>query len=374
MLSNRYKTDFAKFDKYLLIVVGLLLAIGILMVYSASNAYSREQNGDSLYYLKRHLIWCVLGVFLMFFAMIIPNYYFFERLAWLLLGLSAILLVLVYVPVIGVNINGSSRWIKIGGLTFQPVELTKLSIVIYIARFLNRKADDVKSFGHGILPVLLVVSVFLGLIFAQPDLGSVILITLLVFLMLFIGGAKIWHLAAISSVGLIFMIFGIFCANYRIDRLFTFFNLWADPEGKGYHTIQSLYALGYGGIYGTGLGGSIQKLHYLPTPHTDSIFSVIGEELGFIGTTFVIILFMVVVWRGIVISLRTEDRFASLLAIGIACIIGFQAIINIGVATGSLPSKGITLPFISSGGSSLVTCLISIGMLLNISKNGTIGR
>jgi cell division protein FtsW len=367
MVNDEYSSNSEKYDKYILIAVGLLLVIGILMVYSASNAFSREQKGDGLYYLKRQLLWCCLGVSVMFCTMI-ANYNIYQRVAWLLLVLAGILLVLVYVPGIGVRINGSNRWIKIGNFMFQPVEPAKLVLIIYIARFLNQKAEHVKFFKQGILPVLLVISLFLGLICAQPDFGSVILIALLTFVMLFIGGAKLWHLAVISSTALVFIAYGVIREGYRAKRVLTFLNPWATPEGAGYHTIQSYYALGSGGIWGTGIGGGTQKLLYLPTPHTDSIFSVIGEELGFIGTTLVVILFMIVVWRGINIALHTEDRFAGLLAIGISCLIGLQAVINIGVATGSLPSKGITLPFISSGGSSLVVCLASIGILLNISR------
>jgi cell division protein FtsW len=372
MLNDEHIPNRAKIDRYILISVGLLLAIGILMVYSSSNAFSRDQNGDSLHYLKRQLLWCCLGITLMLCAMI-PSCEMYESFAWLLLGISAILLVLVYIPNIGIKINGSRRWIKIGNLTFQPVEFAKLAIIIYIARFLNRKTDDVKTFKKGILPVLLIVSLFIGLIGLQPDFGSVILIVILTFLLLFVGGAKIRHLTAIGVVGLVFIVLGVIGARYRMTRILTFLNPWSDPEGAGYHTIQSYLALGSGGIWGTGIGGGIQKLHYLPTPHTDSIFSVIGEELGFIGTALVTVLYMVIVWRGIVIALKTEDRFASFLAVGISGLIGFQALINIGVATGTLPSKGITLPFISSGGSSLIVCLMSIGILLNISRNSEIG-
>lgn len=365
MVNEKHISSFGGFDKYILIAVALLLAIGILMVYSASNAFAREQNGDSLYYLKRQLIWSCLGILAMICAMVV-NYNIYQRFAWLLIALAGILLVLVYIPKIGATINGSTRWIKIGNFTFQPVEFAKLAIIIYIARFLNRKAEDIRSFKHGILPVLLILSLFLGLLCIQPDFGSIVLIVSITFVMLFIGGAKIWHLAATSSIALVFITYAVI--QKRLTRLLAFKNPWADPEGIGYHTVQSYYALGSGGIWGTGIGGGTQKLLYLPTPHTDSIFSVIGEELGFLGTALVIALFMVVVWRGINTALKIEDRFASLLATGISCLIGFQAIINIGVATGALPSKGITLPFISSGGSSLIICLASIGILLNISK------
>jgi len=371
MLNDGDKKASGKFDKYILIVVGLLLITGILMVYSASNAFSREQLGDSLHYLKRQLLYCCLGLALMFCAMLV-DYRIYQRLAWLMIALSLILLILVFVPGIGVKIGGSTRWIKIWKLTFQPVEIAKLALIVYMARFLSQKTEYVKSFKRGILPFLVIISIYLGLFCAQPDFGSVILIVFLAFLLLFIGGARVLHLVSLGSVAVVFIVVGILLAPYRMQRILTFINPWGDPEGTGYHIIQSLYAFGSGGTLGTGLGGGVQKLHYLPTPHTDSIFSVIGEELGFVGTSIVVILFMIVVWRGIHISLTTEDRFGSLLAVGISCLLGIQAIINVGVATGSLPSKGITLPFISYGGSSLVISLIAIGVLLNISKNRVI--
>jgi len=368
MLYDEFKKASVKFDKYILIVVGLLLIFGILMVYSASNAFSREQLGDSLHYLKRHLIYCGIGLVLMFGAMWI-DYKRYQRLVWLMVAFSLILLVLVLIPGIGVKIGGSTRWIKIGNFTFQPVEIAKLALIVYMARFLSKENDNVKSFKRGILPFLIIISVYLGLLFAQPDFGSIILIVFLAFLLLFIGGAKVLHLVSLGSVAVVFIVVGVVLAPYRLQRVLTFFNPESDPEGTSYHIIQSLYALGSGGVLGTGLGEGVQKLHYLPTPHTDSIFSVIGEELGFVGTSILVILFMIVVWRGIRISLKTDDRFGSLLAVGISCLIGIQTIINVGVATGSLPSKGITLPFISFGGSSLLMSLIAIGVLLNISKN-----
>jgi cell division protein FtsW len=368
MLYDEFEKASVKFDKYILIAVGLLLIIGILMVYSASNAFSREQLGDSLHYLKRHLIYCGIGLVLMFVAMWI-DYRRYQRLAWVMIAFSLILLVLIFIPGVGVKIGGSTRWIKIGNFTFQPVEIAKLALIVYMARFLSKKNDNVKSFKRGILPFLIIISVYLGLLCAQPDFGSVILIVFLAFILLFIGGARVLHLVSLGSVAIVFIVVGVLLAPYRVQRVLTFVNPWSDPEGTSYHIIQSLYALGSGGVLGTGLGEGVQKLHYLPTPHTDSIFSVIGEELGFVGASILVILFMIVVWRGIRISLKTDDRFGSLLAVGISCLIGIQTIINVGVATGSLPSKGITLPFISFGGSSLLMSLIAIGVLLNISKN-----
>jgi cell division protein FtsW len=370
MLYDEYESVSGKFDKYILIVIGILLITGILMVYSASNAFSREQFSDSLHYLKKQLLYCCLGLALMLCAMMV-DYRIYQRITWIMLAVSFILLILVFVPGIGIKIGGSTRWIKIGKFTFQPVELAKLTLIIYMARFLSQKDEYIESFKRGVLPFLIIISIYLGLLCAQPDFGSAILIILLAFLMLFIGGARIYHLVALGSVAVVFMIIGVLLAPYRIQRILTFLDPWKDQEGSGYHIIQSLYAFGLGEYLGTGLGGSVQKLHYLPTPHTDSIFAVIGEELGIVGASIVVILFMIVVWRGIHISLATEDRFGNLLAVGISCLIGIQAIINIGVATDSLPSKGITLPFISFGGSSLLLSLISIGVLLNISKNRT---
>jgi cell division protein FtsW len=370
MRYDKIEKSSVKFDGYILIAVGLLLIFGILMVYSASNAFSREQFGDSLHYLKRHLIYCGIGLILMFAAMRI-DFWHYQRLAWLMVALSLILLVLVLIPGIGVKIGGSTRWIKIGSFTFQPVEIAKLTLIVYMARFLSKENDNVKSFKRGILPFLIIISVYLGLLCAQPDFGSVILIVFLAFLLLFIGGAKVLHLVSLGSVAVIFIVVGVLLAPYRLQRVLTFINPGDDPEGTGYHVIQSLYALGSGGVLGTGLGEGVQKLQYLPTPHTDSIFSVIGEELGFLGASILVILFMIVVWRGIHISLKIDERFGSLLAVGISCLIGIQTIINVGVATGSLPSKGITLPFISFGGSSLLMSLIAIGILLNISKSRT---
>ncbi len=356
-----------KFDRILLISVSILVMTGLLMVYSASNAFARERFGDSFYYLKRQLLSCFISIIVMIFAMFL-DFRIYQKLAWLFILLSFILLILIYIPSIGIKSGGSTRWLKVGKYSFQPVEFVKISLIIYIARFLSQKVEYVSSFKRGILPVLIVLSIFLILIYRQPDFGSVILISLMTFLMLFVGGAKVYQIGLLIALAGIFVGYEIWQEPYRLRRWFAFLEPWKDPEGIGYHIIQSFYAFGSGGIFGNGLGAGIQKLHYLPTPHTDFIFSIIGEELGLIGTITIVSLFMIFVWRGIHISLSVEDRFGKLLAFGISCLIGFQAFINMAVATGTLPTKGLTLPFISFGGSSLLGCLASTGILLNISR------
>lgn len=357
-----------KLDKCLIVAVVSLVMTGILMVYSASNAVSRDQFGDSFHYLKKELLWCCVGAVLVVFATFL-DYHNYQRLAWLILLLGGILLLLVYIPGVGIKSGGSTRWVKIFGITFQPVELAKLALIIYMASFLNHKTNCVGNFRRGVLPSLIVLFAFLALIYGQPDFGSVILMGSVAFSMLFVGGARIYQLALFGIASAIFLAFEIWREPYRMERWLTFLNPWADPDGAGYHIIQSYYAFGMGGALGRGLGAGVQKLHYLPTPHTDFIFSVIGEEMGFLGSLFVVILFMMIVWRGIRISLSAQDRFGSLLAVGISSLFGFQSAINIAVVTGALPTKGITLPFVSFGGSSLLVSLFSTGILLNISKS-----
>ena len=319
------------------------------MVYSASNAVSRESRDDSYYFLKRQVLWCCIGLLAMTIAASF-DYRKYKNLAWPLLGLSCILLVFVYVPGIGISISGGTRWIRIWKLSFQPVELAKLALVICVARLLNRKIDEIRNFKSGILP------------------GSLVIMASVTFIMLFVGGAKINQMALVTIVAVVLAAIAVLIKPYRLRRLLIFLDPWKDPKGSGYHIIQSFYALGCGGILGTGLGAGMQKLHYLPTPHTDFIFAVIGEELGLIGAVFITVLFMAIVWRGIHIALSTRNRFGSMLAFGIASLIGIQAIINIGVVTGSLPTKGLTLPFMSFGGTSMLISMISVGILLNISK------
>ena len=367
--GNKLKVEEPKsnIDMTLLVAVLLLMLVGLLMVYSSSNAISREHYGTSYHFLKMQAIWCIIGLGVMISA-IFFRYSNYQRLAWVLLGIAGFLLLLVYIPGVGIKRGGGTRWIMIWRYSFQPVEFVKIAIVIYIARFLNRNSEHVENFWRGIVPVLIVLAVFFGLIYKQPDFGSVVLISSVVFAMLFIGGARVHQMLLVGTLGALVGFVEILRAPYRLARVTIFLNPWKDPEGAGYHIIQSYYALGAGGILGRGVGAGMQKLHYLPVPHSDFIFATIGEELGFVGTLFIISLYMVIIWRGIHISLSTGDRFGSLLAAGLTSILGIQAAINIGVVTGALPTKGITLPFISFGGSSMLASLAAVGILLNISR------
>lgn len=360
-----------RFDRTLLIVVGLLLPVGVIMVYSASNAVALEFRGDSYYFFKMQLLWCCTGLMGMLFAAFF-NYRRYQRIVPLLLLVSGVLLALVYVPGLGVEIGGGRRWIRIWKLSFQPVEFAKLTLTICIARLLDKNIDHIKSFWRGVVPCLLILLFFLALIYKQPDFGSLIIMGILVFVMMFVGGASIFQIILLGGTACLLASALVIREPYRLIRLKAFWDPWQDPEGAGYHIIQSFYALGVGGILGKGIGHGIQKLHYLPTPHSDFIFAVIGEELGFVGSIFIISLFMVILWRGIHISLTTRNRFGSLLAFGISSLIGIHAIINIGVVTGTLPTKGLTLPFISSGGSSMLMSLVSVGILLNIRRRDSL--
>lgn len=360
-------------DRILLAAVFLLLSVGVLMVYSSSSAISSEHQGSSFHFLKMQALWCCLGLIAMS-ATTFFKYSNYQRLAWLLLIIAGGLLLLIYVPGMGIKRGGGTRWIRVGGFTFQPVEFAKLAIIIYIAGFLNRNSDHIGDFKRGILPGLMVLAVLFALIYKQPDFGSVVLIGTVVFVMLFAGGAKLYQMALMMLAAGMVALIEIWREPYRLTRLMTFLHPWEDPERSGYHIIQSFYALGAGGILGTGLGAGMQKLHYLPMPHSDFIFAVIAEELGFVGSLCIIILYMVIIWRGIRIALATEDNFGSLLAIGITALLGIQAMINIGVVIGALPTKGLTLPFISFGGSSMLVSLAAVGILLNISKTKGVER
>ncbi|MBM3212544.1 putative lipid II flippase FtsW, partial [Candidatus Poribacteria bacterium] len=355
-------------DKILLIALGILLPIGLVMVYSASNAISLEHRGDGYYFFKMQLLWCCIGLAAMAFTAYF-NYRHYRRLAFYMLIISGALLVFVFVPGVGVEIGGGRRWVRFWKLTFQPVEFAKIALVVCVARLITKNTDDIKTFKRGVLPILLVLFFYLALIYEQPDFGSIIIMCFIVFVMLVIGGAKLYQIALVAAFGLALLFVETIREPYRLSRLKVFLNPWNDPEGAGYHIIQSFYALASGGILGRGLGGGIQKLHYLPTPHSDFIFAVIGEEWGFIGSAFIVSMFMVILWRGIHISLTTKNQFGSLLGLGITFLVSTQAMVNIGVVTGTLPTKGLTLPFISSGGSSMLASLAAVGILLNISRS-----
>lgn len=354
-------------DFVLFLTVLSLLSLGVIMVLSASEYKTLIDYNDSFYFFKRQLIWAALGLAAMFFTL---NYDYWQLKRYIgpFLIIAFVLLALVLIPGIGREVNGARRWIGVGPIPFAPAELVKLCIIIFTAYGLAREKDRIKHFTRGVLPYLMVMTLAAGLILLQPDLGTAMSLAGIVFVMIFAAGARMSHLGSLGAAGLVAIGFAIALKPYRMQRFLAFLDPWADPQGTGFHIIQGLYAIGSGGLFGLGLGQSKQKFLYLPESHTDFIFAIIGEELGFIGATLVIMLFILFIWRGLKIAITSQDPFASLLATGITAWVGVQAIINIGVVTGSLPVTGIPLPFISSGGTSLLFTMIGVGILLNISR------
>lgn len=354
-------------DIWLVFTIMLLLAIGIIMIYSTSAIFADQKHNDSLYFLKRHMLWIVIGLFLMFAVWRI-DYHVLRRYSKLLAFASVGLLGLLYVPGLGRTAGGACRWIIFKGFSFQPSEVAKFALVVYLSDMFVRKQRWIKDFWKGLIPILLIVGVIMVLILKEPDLGSVIGIAMVVCVMLFVAGARLRYLMVMGLCALPFLYVFIFRVPYRRVRIMNFLHPWADPQGVGFQIVQSFLALGSGGVFGVGLGQSRQKLFYLPAAHTDFIFSIIGEELGLIGTLLVVGLFIAFVFLGIKIARNAIDLFGFFLAIGIVSTISLQAVINIGVVTGSFPTKGLPLPFISFGGSCMVMYLVAIGVLLSIHR------
>ncbi|SMB96430.1 cell division-specific peptidoglycan biosynthesis regulator FtsW [Desulfonispora thiosulfatigenes DSM 11270] len=336
------------------------------MVLSASSYNSMLYYDDPYHFFKRQLIWSTLGIFCMFVVMNV-DYNKLKKYVKIGFVITILLLVAVLIPGVGKEVKGSTRWIGVGPLSFTPSEVVKLAIVFYFALVISLeplKIKTIKGFGT----YLLILGVIGALLLKQPDLGTTIAVFGTSFCMFIAAGAKISHLFALAITGILGVIGLIIQAPYRLERITGFWHLWENASDEGYQTVQSLYALGSGGLLGMGLGNSRQKFLYLPERHTDFIFAIIGEELGFIGAFLVLSLFFLFIWRGFRIAILAPDRFGSLLAVGLTSIIAVQSVINMGVVTGSLPVTGITLPFVSYGGSSLLFSLIGVGMLLNISK------
>jgi len=355
-------------DFILFITVMMLLSIGIVMVFSSSSYYAMfPPFNNPFHFLIRQLINALVGVPVMLFMMKY-DYWKLKRWSVPLLLVAFLLLALVLTP-LGSSRLGAQRWINLGFTSFQPSELAKLCIIVFVATSLSLKKNKVLIFREGVLPYLMLMAVSAGLILAEPDLGTAITLVGTIFIMLFCAGVKISTLSTVAILGVGSVMGAIFAEDYRRDRFFAFLNPEGDPTGAGWHILNSLMSIGSGGLLGTGLGqGRHSKFLYLPERQTDFIFAVIGEELGFIGGCLVILLFILFVWRGFKVAITSPDPFASLLASGIVCGIALQAIINIGVVTSSLPITGITLPFVSFGGTSLVFTLMGVGVLLNISR------
>lgn len=354
-------------DITLLILTFTLLAIGLIMVYSASAVWAEYKFDDSFFFAKRQMLFAGVGIIAMFFIMNI-DYWTWRTWAKVLIIICFVLLILVLIPGVGNMRNGSRSWIGIGAFSVQPSEFMKLAMIAFLAKFLSERQKFITSFKKGLAPSLGIVFLAFGMIMLQPDLGTGTVMVGTCIVMIFIAGARIRHFVVLGLIGVAGFAALVVSAPYRMKRITSFLDPWQDPLGSGFQIIQSLFAIGPGGLFGLGLGESRQKFFYLPEPQTDFIFAILAEELGFIGGSFILLLFSLLLWRGIRIALGAPDLYGSFLAVGIIAMVAIQVMINIGVVTGLMPVTGITLPFLSYGGSSLTLMLMAIGVLLNISR------
>ncbi|MBU5444716.1 putative lipid II flippase FtsW [Paenibacillus sp. MSJ-34] len=358
-------------DFLLLFVTILLVGFGLIMIFSASSPIATMKHDSPWHYVMKQGVFALIGLFLMLIFMRIP-YTWWKKVTPMLLLFSIISLVLVLL--VGININGAKRWFVLGGYHLQPAEFTKLSVIMYMAALVSRKGEHIRDFRRGLLPILTVVGLVMLLVLKQPDFGTVLILCCIALTILIVGGVDLRHLFLLSLFFIPVFIFLAVSQSYRLQRIAAFLNPMNNPLGSDYQLIQSLIALGNGGLTGTGLGKSIQKLFYLPEAHTDFIFAVIGEEFGFVGTSLLLIVFFLFVWRGYKAAVLCDDPFGLLLGVGIVMMIFIQIVLNIGGVTGTLPITGLPLPFISYGGSSLILCLAGTGILLSISRDSSYRR
>jgi cell division protein FtsW len=366
------KNKRAVIDFPLFIVILILLAIGINMVFSASMYEDSQFYSDSYYHLKRQIVWAAMGITAMLFMASI-DYRKLKSKRILKLGMigTFILLILVLLPTpLSISRNGASRWFGYGTYNVQPSEIAKIAIILYTSDYISRKGERMKQFFKGVLPILVIAAVYALLIIKEPNMSTCVIIMVVVVLMVFMGGAKVSHMLGIFATGVAGAVVLVKIAPYRMERFLSFLDPWADPLDTGYQAIQSLYALGAGGFFGSGFGQSRQKLYYIPEAQNDFILSIIGEEMGFIGIFIIILLFAILVWRGMRIAINCKDKFGSLVAAGITALIAVQSSINFLVVSSFMPITGVTLPLISYGGSSLLFTMIMLGILLSISRYG----
>ncbi len=354
-------------DRFLLLAVLVLVGLGVCMVWSASAIVTLMSKGNPYYFLWRQLLWAVIGFGGLVVAYFL-DYATYRRLALPAFLLTGLLLVAVLVPGIGSEIGGVRRWFQWGPVSFQPSELAKLSAIVFLAASITLSGDRLREFGGGLLPNLIMVGFICSLILLEPDLGSTLCIFAVSMIFLFLGGARFKHLSIVLLSAMPVFLLSIFFRPYQMKRLMAFLDPWKDPGDSGFQIIQSIVALCHGGLKGLGLGDGWQKLFFLPAAHTDFVLAVIGEEMGLLGILLVIALFTIFWWRGIRIAKRAPDPFGRYLALGITVMIVFQAAVNAGVVVGILPTKGLTMPFLSYGGTSLAINLFAVGILLNISQ------
>lgn len=355
-------------DKPLLVAVILIALFGVVMIYSASFVWANYKFDDPYKFVKMQSIFLVVGIIFMILLSKI-DYHFYYKYANIILLICGLLLILVLIPGIGTVRNGSRSWFGIGPLGIQPSEFAKIGLIVYVAKYLTNNDRIMKSVIHGVLPILGVIGFFFVLIMLEPDFGTAMVIVLTLVVLIFISGVKISFFVKMGLLGIMGIAGIIIAAPYRMKRIVSFLNPWSDPLGSGYQILQSLYAIGPGGLLGQGFLKSRQKYFYLPEPQTDFIFSIISEELGFLGVLIVTLAFMYIFYRGVSISLKSKDLFGKYLSFGLSFGLIVQASLNLMVVVGLIPVTGVTLPFLSYGGSSLLVSLASIGILLNISKN-----
>jgi len=353
-------------DPVLLGAVLALVALGLVMVYSASAVTAAEKLGNGLYFLERQLIAAGVGLVAMAAAVRL-GYRKLARLAFPMLLLSIVLLVLVLIPGVGATVGGAKRWLRLPGISVQPAEIAKFTWVVYLAYSLAKKREKVATFSVGFLPHLLLAGLLVGLCMGEPDFGSSVELLVLLFILLFAAGTKLSYLVGSVLLALPMAWAAVAHSPYRWARIRAFLDPWAHRHDIGYQVAQSLISVGSGGLFGVGLGESKQKLFFLPEAHTDFIFSIIGEELGLLGALLTIALYAVVVWRGTRAALRASETFGTYLGLGLTALLGVQAAVNMSVAMGMLPTKGLTLPFVSYGGCSLVVSMAAAGVLLSLS-------
>ncbi|HJV66553.1 MAG TPA: putative lipid II flippase FtsW [Geomonas sp.] len=354
------------FDIIVLVMVVILTCFGVVMVYSASSVMAAKKYHDGFYFLKRQSIYALVGFTGMAVAMHI-DYHVWKKWAVPLFFSCFFLLLLVFVPGIGGAAKGASRWIRLPGFNFQPSELAKVALIVYMAYSLDKRQEKLRQFASGFFPYLLILGVFIVVLLKQHDMGAAMTMGTVAIVMLFAAGTRVQYILGMGLVALPGACYLVFTEAYRMRRITAFLDPWQDPTNAGFQIIQSWLALGTGGFFGQGLGEGKQKLFYLPEAHTDFILSVCGEELGFIGVVVIASMFLLLVQRSIRVAIAAEDNFGRFLAFGIAILIGMEAFINMAVVTGMLPTKGLALPFVSYGGSSLIISLCAIGVLLNVS-------
>jgi cell division protein FtsW len=356
-----------KSDKVLFLATILLVCASVVMVYSASAVLATQRYNQPYYFLIRQGMWTALGLAAMSVAMRF-DYRNYREPSFIWMALGAVTFGLIVVLFVR-PINGSSRWFGLGGIGVQPSELAKLSAIFFMAAILERRMDRIDEFQYALVPIGLVVALFVALILAEPDMGTAMTLILIAAAMVFAAGLNYRYIVGALLVGFPAAYLVLMSASYRRKRLLAFWDPWSDPLDGGFQIIQSLIAVGAGGITGRGFMAGVQKLFYLPEPHTDFIYAVIGEEFGLIGTSLILLCFAIIAWRGMRIAMHAPDRFGSFLAIGLTTMMAAQAFVNISVVLGLMPTKGIPLPFVSSGGSSLVISLLGMGILLNVSQH-----